>query len=70
MVIMFITDLLFWSCRLKNFENLYSQLKEPKVKKMASILEEENSPYYDIFKSVFQCVVSGEKSLYMNMFFF
>ncbi|XP_044764909.1 dynein beta chain, ciliary [Coccinella septempunctata] len=50
-------ELEFWSSRLKNLWYIYEQLKEAKVRSMASILEITNSAYFNCFKSLFKNVV-------------
>lgn len=52
-----ISELEFWSSRLKNLWYIYEQLKEAKVRSMASILEITNSAYFNCFKTVFKNVV-------------
>lgn len=42
---------------MKNFQYIFQQLREPRVKSMASILEKTNSAYYACFKNVFKNVV-------------
>ncbi|VEN40995.1 unnamed protein product, partial [Callosobruchus maculatus] len=48
----------FWKLRLKNLQYIYEQLKEPKVKSMAVILEKTNSAYYSCFMTLFRNTVS------------
>lgn len=43
--------------RLKNLQYIYEQLKEPKVKSMAMVLELTNSAYYGVFKTLFKNTV-------------
>ncbi|XP_045482107.1 dynein beta chain, ciliary [Harmonia axyridis] len=50
-------ELDFWDSRLKNLWYIYEQLKEAKVRSMASILEITNSAYFSCFKAVFKNVV-------------
>ncbi|KAG5897820.1 hypothetical protein JTB14_011820 [Gonioctena quinquepunctata] len=50
-------ELQFWNQRLKNLQYIYEQLKEPKVKSMAVVLEKTNSAYYSCFKNVFKNTV-------------
>ena len=38
----------------------YSQLRDPKVRKMAELLEKTNSSYFPSFKNIFRDVVAGE----------
>nr|CAI5851783.1 unnamed protein product [Callosobruchus analis] len=48
----------FWKLRLKNLQYIYEQLKEPKVKSMAVILEKTNSAYYSCFTTLFRNTVT------------
>ncbi|KAJ8958202.1 hypothetical protein NQ314_006441, partial [Rhamnusium bicolor] len=52
-----ILELQFWNQRLKNLQYIYEQLREPKVKSMALILEKTNSAYYNCFRNTFKSVV-------------
>lgn len=49
----------FWNKRQKNLQYIYEQLKEPKVKSMASVLEKTNSAYFNCFKNTFKSTVLG-----------
>ncbi|KAH1023596.1 hypothetical protein HUJ04_012770 [Dendroctonus ponderosae] len=50
-------EIQFWSQRQKNLQCIYEQLKESRVRSMASILEKTSSAYYVCFKNVFKNVV-------------
>ncbi|XP_057668614.1 dynein beta chain, ciliary [Diorhabda carinulata] len=50
-------EIQFWYKRLKNLENIYQQLREPKVKSMAVVLEKTNSAYFSCFKLLFKNTV-------------
>lgn len=52
-------EVAFWEKRLKTLESVYEQLRDPRVKKMASILELTESVYYSCFKILFRNVVAG-----------
>ncbi|XP_063367395.1 dynein beta chain, ciliary-like [Cydia amplana] len=52
-------DLDFYALRLKNLEGIYSQLRDPRVKRMASYLEATNSVYLECFKNLLTNVVAG-----------
>ncbi|XP_049855418.1 dynein beta chain, ciliary-like [Schistocerca gregaria] len=52
-------EILFWNNRLKNMENLYHQMRDPRVVDMASILELTDSAYFPCFKSMFRNVVAA-----------
>lgn len=49
----------FWNARLKNLESIYDQLRDPRVKRMASYLELTDSAYLPCFKMMFKNVVAG-----------
>lgn len=49
----------FWISRLKNLECIYDQLRDPRVKRMASYLEMTDSAYLPCFKMMFKNVVAG-----------
>ncbi|XP_046391607.1 dynein beta chain, ciliary-like [Ischnura elegans] len=64
-------ELSFWDSRVKNLECIYQQLIDPRVKKMASILEISDSTYYRSFRLLFQNVVAAliearDISIYLN----
>ena len=50
----------FWESRARNLECIFDQLRSPKVRKMAEILERTESSYFNAFKILFQDVVNGE----------
>lgn len=50
-------ELQFWNLRLRNLQHIYEQLKEPRVKSMAVVLEKTNSAYYSCFKDIFKNIV-------------
>ncbi|KAJ8921305.1 hypothetical protein NQ315_013779 [Exocentrus adspersus] len=50
-------ELQFWNLRLRNLQYIYEQLREPKVKSMAAVLEKTNSAYYSCFKDIFKNIV-------------
>ncbi|KAF5277248.1 hypothetical protein FQR65_LT00356 [Abscondita terminalis] len=50
-------ELQFWGLRLKNLQYIYEQLRDQKVRSMATILEKTNSAYYSCFKNLFKSVV-------------
>lgn len=49
----------FWNARLKNLENIYDQLRDPRVKKMVLYLEGTGSSYLSCFKNMFKNIVAG-----------
>ena len=51
------TELHFWNLRLQNLHYIYEQLREPRVRSMAVILEKTNSAYYSCFKNLFKNIV-------------
>jgi dynein heavy chain, axonemal len=52
-------ELRFWDNRRKNMMNIYDQLRDPRVKKIGSILELINSVYYNTFSTTFKNVVTA-----------
>ncbi|OXU27164.1 hypothetical protein TSAR_014516 [Trichomalopsis sarcophagae] len=64
-------ELEYWSTRLANLRNIFDQLREDRVRKMAVILEKTDSAYYPCFRTLFANVVSSlaeakEISLYLT----
>ena len=55
------TELEFWRDKTENLQFVYDQLKEPTVKKVATILGRTESPYYSGFKGMLRNVVSGRR---------
>lgn len=53
------TEIEFWRQRLENVESIYNQMRDPRVKKMASILELTKSPYSPRFKNLSKDVIAG-----------
>ncbi|XP_014471080.1 PREDICTED: dynein beta chain, ciliary-like [Dinoponera quadriceps] len=49
----------FWRQRLVNVESIYNQMRDPRVKKMASILELTKSPYSACFKTLLRNVIAA-----------
>lgn len=49
----------FWNARLTNLENIYDQLRDPRVKKMMLYLECTNSTYLHSFKTLFKNIVAA-----------
>lgn len=49
----------FWQTRLKNLENIYSQLRDPRVKQVGNVLEIIDSVYCQSFKQTFKNVVNA-----------
>ncbi|XP_047352693.1 dynein beta chain, ciliary-like [Vespa velutina] len=52
-------ELDFWFKRIKNLESIYQQIKDPRVKKMGSILELTESPYSEYFKTIWKNVIAA-----------
>ena len=50
----------FWKAKAQNLDCIYEQLRDPKVRKMAEMLEKSNSSYFPSFKNIFRDVVAGE----------
>lgn len=54
-----LAELNFWENRRKNVMNIYDQLRDPRVKKIGSILELINSVYFNTFSSTFKGIVTA-----------
>ncbi|KAK1137302.1 hypothetical protein K0M31_001815 [Melipona bicolor] len=54
-----VSELDFWSMRLKNMESLYFQLKDPKVRQIDIFLEKTESPYSEYFKNLVRNVTAA-----------
>ncbi|XP_078609718.1 dynein beta chain, ciliary-like isoform X2 [Branchiostoma floridae x Branchiostoma japonicum] len=52
-------ELDFWKAKAANLQCIYEQLREPKVRKMAELLERANSSYFPSFKAIFKDVVAA-----------
>ncbi|XP_013170954.1 PREDICTED: dynein beta chain, ciliary-like [Papilio xuthus] len=52
-------DIDFYTQRLRNLEGIYSQLRDPRVKRMAHYLEETKSVYLNCFKSMLTNIVAA-----------
>ncbi len=55
----------FWKAKAQNLDCIYEQLRDPKVRKMAEMLEKSNSSYFPSFKNIFRDVVAGENYNYV-----
>ncbi|XP_077869744.1 dynein beta chain, ciliary-like [Saccoglossus kowalevskii] len=49
----------FWKAKCANLECIYEQLRDPKVRKMAELLEKTQSSYFPTFKNIFRDVVEA-----------
>lgn len=49
----------FWNGRLKNLENIYDQLCDPKIRAISAILEKVDSVYFSAFRNTFKSVVES-----------
>ncbi|KAL1129231.1 hypothetical protein AAG570_013760 [Ranatra chinensis] len=49
----------FWASRVKNLDSVYNQLSDPRVKKMAFVLEQSQSVYMECFNKLFKNVVAA-----------
>ncbi|KAG9431525.1 dynein beta chain, ciliary [Apis mellifera carnica] len=54
-----VSELDYWSMRLKNMESIYFQLKDPKVKEIDLVLEKTQSPYSQYFKNLVNNVTAA-----------
>jgi dynein heavy chain, axonemal len=52
-------ELTFWENRRKNVKNIYDQLRDPRVKKVGSVLELINSVYFNTFTNTFKAIVTA-----------
>ncbi|RLU17527.1 hypothetical protein DMN91_009762 [Ooceraea biroi] len=52
-------EIRFWRQRLVNVESIYNQMRDPRVKRMASILELTKSPYSSRFKTLLKDVIAA-----------
>ena len=48
------TEIKFWEAKCMNLESLYEQMKAQTTRNMASILENTDSAYYPVFRSMFR----------------
>lgn len=55
-------EIAFWSNRLKNFTQIYKQLRSERIHSMALILECTESAYFPCFRTMFKNVVTGTES--------
>ncbi|XP_008208864.1 dynein beta chain, ciliary-like [Nasonia vitripennis] len=53
------SELTFWRKRLKNVESIYDQLRDPRIKRMAKILEQSKSSYLPCLQTIFKDVVGA-----------
>ncbi|CAG5122026.1 unnamed protein product, partial [Candidula unifasciata] len=51
------TEIKYWQMRAKDFDQLYQQLNNPRVKMMAYYLKNGRSVYYQAFKDLYSSVV-------------
>lgn len=61
-------ELAFWNNRLRNFTQIYKQLRNERIRSMALILEATDSAYFPCFSTMFKNVVTGnqvEQSIYI-----
>ncbi|CAF0714705.1 unnamed protein product [Brachionus calyciflorus] len=49
-----LVEIEFWKAKTVNLENIFDQLKDPKTKKMAQLLEKTQSSYFPAFKELFK----------------
>lgn len=52
-------EIAFWQGRLKNLENIFEQLRDPRIRTIALILERIDSVYFSAFRQTFQNVVEN-----------
>lgn len=62
-------ELEFWKNKASNLECIYEQLRDPKVRKMAELLEKTGSSYFLSFKEIFRdCVAALTEAQDINMY--
>ncbi|WAR03796.1 DYHC-like protein [Mya arenaria] len=62
-------ELEFWKNKAMNLECIYEQLRDPKVRKMAELLEKTGSSYFISFKEIFRdCVAALTEAQDINMY--
>lgn len=49
-----LVEIEFWKAKTANLENIFDQLRDPKTKKMAQLLEKTQSSYFPAFKELFR----------------
>lgn len=49
----------FWDQRMKNLENIYVQLRDPRAKQIGCVLQAIDSVYYTSFRNTFKNVVAS-----------
>jgi dynein heavy chain, axonemal len=49
----------FWEARMRNLENIYTQLRDPRVKQVGRVLELIDSCYFPSFHATFKNVVAA-----------
>lgn len=54
-----LVEIAFWNNRLKNFTQIYKQLRSERIHAMALILEFTDSAYFPCFRTMFKNVVTG-----------
>lgn len=54
-------ELTFWNNRLRNFTQIYKQLRNEQIRSMAMILEATDSAYFPCFSTTFKNVVTGNQ---------
>ncbi len=52
-----LVEIEFWKAKQTNLDCIYEQLRDPRVRKMAELLEKTNSSYFPSFKTMFREVV-------------
>lgn len=65
-----LVELDFWSARAVNLENIFDQLRDTKVQKMAEILKLTDSSYYPAFKKMYRdavCALDEARDINMHL---
>lgn len=50
----------FWIAKAANLKSIHQQLTDPKIQRIAEVLQSNKSTYYPAFKLIFDEVVFGE----------
>lgn len=60
-------ELDYWDARYSNLECIFDQLQDPRVRKMAELLERTQSSYFPFFKQMFIDVRTGKLQPPLNV---
>lgn len=57
--VLYCAELAFWNNRLRNFTQIYKQLRNERIRSMALILEATQSAYFPCFSTMFKNTITG-----------